>query len=98
MISRSVWPNVAARIASTRWVNAARLAPPLPPTAPTLCQRLRPLARAASCSCSIVRAPMPRAGKLTTRRKLVSSFAFSISRRYASACLTSARSKKRKPP
>ena len=44
-----------------------------------------------------MRAPMPRAGKLTTRRKLVSSFGFSIRRRYESACLTSARSKKRRP-
>ena len=98
MISRSVRPRVASRIASIRAVNAARFAPPLPATEPTLCQRLSPLARAASCSCSIVRAPMPRAGKLTTRRKLVSSFGFSIRRRYESACLTSARSKKRRPP
>ena len=41
----------------------------------------RPLALAASCRFSSVLAPMPRVGKLTTRRKLVSSFGFSSSRR-----------------
>ena len=81
MISRSVRPRVGSRIESIRATKAPRLPPPLPGTAPTLCQRLRPLALAASCSCSIVREPMPRAGKLTTRRKLVSSFGFSIRRR-----------------
>jgi hypothetical protein len=35
----------------------------------------------ASCSCSMLRAPMPRGGKFTTRRKLVSSFGFSSRRR-----------------
>ena len=64
MISRSVMPRVVSRIASTSATKACRLAPPLPASAPTLCARLRPLARAASCSCSRVRAPMPRVGKV----------------------------------
>ena len=58
----------------------------------------QPALRAASCNTSTLRAPMPRAGKFTTRRKLVSSLGFSRRRRYASACLISARSKKRRPP
>ena len=57
-----------------------------------------PPARAASRSASIVREPMPRAGKFTTRANAVSSFRFAIRRRYASACLTSWRSKNRNPP
>src|SRR5947199_354093 len=60
MIWRKVRPCVASRIASTSATKAARFAPALPGTAATLCARLRPLERAASCSCSSVRAPMPR--------------------------------------
>ena len=40
-----------------------------------------PAVRAASCSCSMLRAPMPRGGKFTTRKKLVSSLAFSSRRK-----------------
>ena len=68
MISRSVEPRVASRIASTSALKPRRLAPALPVSAPALWYRLRALTRAASCNCSMLRAPMPRAGKLTTRR------------------------------
>ena len=90
MMSRKVMPRVFSRMPSTSATKACRFAPALPPSAPTLRYRLRAPgspgpapcpARAASCSCSIERAPMPRVGKFTTRRKLVSSFGFSISRR-----------------
>ncbi len=81
MMSRSVRPRVSSRRVSIKAKKPPTLVPALPLKPPTLCARLRPLVRAISCSCSIVRAPMPRAGKLTTRRKLVSSFGFSIRRR-----------------
>jgi len=48
--------------------SRADLAAALPGVASHAVFPLRPLARAASCSCSTVRAPMPRGGKLTTRR------------------------------
>ena len=44
----------------------------------------------------MVRAPIPRGGKLTTRTQEVSSSGLLINRRYARACLISWRSKKRK--
>ena len=82
MMWRSVMPRVASRMPSISCDEGVRdWLPPLPATAATLWLRLRPLARAASCSSSMVRVPMPRVGKFTTRRKLVSSFGFSISRR-----------------
>ena len=81
MISRSVRPCVAARMDSTSCTKPASFLAAAPSSAVTLCARLRPLARAASCSISTVRPPMPRAGKFTTRRKLVSSSPFSSSRR-----------------
>ena len=43
-------------------------------------------------------APMPRVGRLTTRSNEASSARLEIRRRYASASLISARSKKRRPP
>ena len=58
----------------------------------------RPLLAGQSCSASRVRAPIPRGGKLATRRNAPSSPGAASSRRYASACLTSARSKNRMPP
>ena len=74
------------------------LAPALPVTTLTASCSEQPAARAASCSCSMLRAPIPRGGKLTTRLKLVSSCGLSKIRKYASAFLISARSKNRSPP
>ena len=62
-------------------VNADSLAAGAPDSAPTAWNRLTPARRAASCSASTDRAPMPRAGKLTTRRKAPSSSGFSMRRR-----------------
>ena len=81
MISRSVRPRVSSRRPATSRTKFAIFVPAAPPSAPTDWCRLRPVARAMSCSCSTERAPMPRAGKFTTRRKLVSSSGFSIRRR-----------------
>ena len=55
MISRRVRPRVALahRVDLARRRRARLRAAPCRSTAPTLCTRLRPLARAASCSCSM---------------------------------------------
>ena len=98
MISRKVSPCVCSRMTSILATNAPKLAPALPGTALTASCKAQPMPRAASCNCSRLRAPMPRGGKFTTRMKLVSSRGFSSKRKYANACLISARSKKRKPP
>ncbi len=47
---------------------------------------------------SSVRSPMPRGGVLTARSNAASSWRLATRRRYASASLISARSKKRRPP
>ena len=65
-----------ARIASISRTNAASARPRLAASAcraQAACHSDVPCARAASCSCSSVRAPMPRGGKLTTRRNAPSS-------------------------
>ncbi len=89
---------VSARIFATRFANPPRLVPALPVTYGIAAAIEQPYRRAASASCSIERAPMPRVGKFTTRTNAVSSFGLSIRRRYASACFTSWRSKNRRPP
>ena len=61
-------------------------------------QRLTPFSRACAESVSIVLAPMPRAGVLTTLRKLVSSQGFVMTLRYPRTFFTSARSKNLRPP
>jgi putative heme-binding domain-containing protein len=53
----------------------------LPATALTASCNEQPALWAASCNCSVLRAPMPRGGKLTTRMKLVSSRGFSNKRK-----------------
>ena len=81
MISRSVWPRVASRSESISAMKAAQVAAAL---AGDRADALVQAACAGPCRVlqgSSVRAPMPRAGKFTTRRKLVSSFGFSSSRR-----------------
>ena len=55
--------------------------PALPVTALTASCKEQPDERATSWSCSKLRAPMPRGGKLTTRKKLVSSCGFSNKRK-----------------
>ena len=55
--------------------------PAAPAIEPMAVNRLEPRTRAVSWSCSSERAPMPRAGKLTTRSSAPSSSGFSISRR-----------------
>src|SRR5688572_17542487 len=61
-------------------------------------QRLRLPSRASARRRSSVAPPMPRVGRLTTRSKAMSSSRDWVRRRYASASLISARSKKRRPP
>ena len=61
--------------------KAANLAAVLPFSKPTAACNEIPPGLAASCNSSMVRAPMPRGGKFTTRKKLVSSLGFSKSRR-----------------
>ena len=97
-IADAYYAPVCSRITSTLATKALMDAPARPLTALTASCRAQPLLRATSCSCSMLRAPMPRGGKLTTRMKLVSSRGFSSRRRYARACLISARSKNRRPP
>ena len=81
MIWRSVMFCVCSRSTSILATKADRLVPAFPPINPTESCSDWVLARAASCSCSMLRAPMPRGGKLTTRMKLVSSCGFSSNRR-----------------
>ena len=57
------------------------LLPGVPVMALTASCNEQPWLRARSCSCSILRAPIPRAGKFTTRIKLVSSLGFSSRRK-----------------
>ena len=79
-------------------LNAPNFAPDVPPIDDTAEYSEHWCVCAKSCNCSRVREPMPRAGKFTTRENEVSSCGLSIRRKYASACLISARSKNRKPP
>ena len=69
------------RISSMSLTNCKSRVPPAPLVIGTARYRLIPCVRAVSCRLSSVRAPMPRAGKFTTRRKAPSSSGFSISRR-----------------
>ena len=74
-------PLVCSRSTSSLATKAPRFAPAFPGTALTASLSEQPDERAMSCSCSMLRAPMPRGGKFTTRMKLVSSFGFSSKRR-----------------
>jgi hypothetical protein len=80
MISRSVRPSVASRMPSTRPRRPCSRRPPCRPPRPRSapgCGRWR----GRVLQLLDVRAPMPRVGKFTTRRKLVSSLGFSSRRR-----------------
>ncbi len=80
-MSLRVLPSLRSRITSTLATKPAMAVPARPVTALTASCSEQPAARATSWSCSTLRAPMPRGGKLSTRRKLVSSRGFSIRRR-----------------
>src|SRR6266851_1255404 len=76
-------PCVSALSDSMRRRNAASAAPLFPESPEAALYRLASPAFAASCRVSSERAPIPRAGKLATRRKAPSSSALAASRIYA---------------